>query len=255
MVDIHSHILWGVDDGADDLAQSLAMMKLAAETGTTDIVATPHSDSQFRHDPSLAETRIAELAEASQGRPRIHKGCEVYLSIENIEHCLDEPSRFTIGGLQYLLVEFHNAFVPAAIDEVLRQFLRRGLIPVVAHPERNPQLRDDGERLRRWIEMGCLLQVTAQSLTDRFGKSAQRSAWNLLRRGMVHTIASDGHDTEQRPPRLDAARDILTERMGADVAAILLVENPSAIVAGEPLAVRPAPTLPAPKKKWFHFGR
>jgi protein-tyrosine phosphatase len=103
--------------------------------------------------------------------------------------------------------------------------------------------------------MGCLLQVTAQCLTDRFGKMAQQSAWELLRRGLVHVVASDGHDTDHRPPRLDLAREILTREMGADAADLLLVTNPSAIIAGEPVWGTASKSAEPRKKSWFAFGR
>src|SRR4051812_36338517 len=106
MVDIHSHILWGLDDGADTRETSIAMLKMAAEAGTTDIVATPHANFEYRFDKVLVSQRIAELAEATAGRPRIHSGCDFHLSFENIEDALQTPARYTINDGPYLLVEF-----------------------------------------------------------------------------------------------------------------------------------------------------
>ncbi len=255
MIDIHSHILWGLDDGARSREDSMAMLRLAAETGTTDIVATPHCDPQYDFDPALRDERIRDLMEATKGIPRIHPGCDFRLSFDNIQLALQQPSRFTINGLRYLMVEFDDIMIPPSTEEIFRRFMAREICPVVTHPERNPILQSSFDRLRNWTQMGCLLQVTGQCLTDRFGKTAQESAWELLRRGLVHVIASDGHDTENRPPRLDLAREILTNEMGAEAAELLLETNPSAIIAGEP--VRSPASKPAGfrKKSRFAFWR
>jgi len=254
MIDIHSHILWGMDDGARDRDTSLAMLKIAAESGTTDIVATPHSDLQFKYDAALVDERIRDLSEAVKGSPRIHRGCDFHMSFDNIQQALVDPSKFTINGLGYLMVEFADTFIPPSTEEIFRRFIERGITPVITHPERNPILQEDTPRLQRWIEMGCLAQVTAQSLTDRFGKAAQSSAWALLGKGLVHVLASDAHDTEYRPPRLDLARDILTREMGAEWATLLLEDNPGAVIAGHPVSMQP-PASAARKKPWFKFWR
>jgi protein-tyrosine phosphatase len=255
MIDIHSHIIWGVDDGARNREDSIAMLRLAAETGTTDIVATPHCDRQYKFDPAMRDERIRELMDETGGVPRIHPGCDFRLSFDNVRIGLQEPARFTINGLRYLLVEFDDALIPPATEEIFRRFMDRGICPVITHPERHPILQGSFERLQSWKQMGCLLQVTAQCLTDRFGRAARESAWELLRRGLVHVIASDAHDTERRPPRLDQARDILTREMGAEAAELLLVANPLAILAGEPAWGCASTAMELRKKSWFAFWR
>jgi protein-tyrosine phosphatase len=248
MVDIHSHILWGVDDGAQDLAESLAMLQMAKAAGTTDIVATPHSDSQFEFRPEVVTERLAELANLGPKGLRIHRGCDFHMNIENIEACLTNAPKFTINGLGYLMVEFADSFISPSTEEIFRQFQTRSVTPVITHPERNPILQQSAPRLKNWVQSGCVVQVTGQSLIGRFGKAAQKSAWSLLREGLVHAIASDAHDTVDRTPRLDTAREVLTKELGAPAASSLLVENPSAVVAGQPIPVR------LPKKKRFFFG-
>lgn len=255
MIDIHSHILWGVDDGARDREESIAMLRLAAETGTTDIVATPHCDRQYAFDPAVRDERIRELMDATGGAPRIHAGCDFRLSFDNIQAALLAPTKFTINGLRYLMVEFEDVVIPPTTEEIFRRFLEREICPVITHPERNPVLQGSFERLERWKQMGCLLQVTAQCLTDRFGKAAQESAWELLRRGLVHAIASDGHDLADRQPRLDVAREILTREMGGDAADLLLVTNPAAVIAGEPVWLTAAKPIKLRKKSWLAFWR
>jgi protein-tyrosine phosphatase len=256
MIDIHSHILYGLDDGAQDRDTSLAMLSLAAETGTTDIVATPHSDSHYVYEPTLVDERIAELNELTGNRPRIHRGCDFHLSIDNVQACLVDHTPYTINGLCYLMVEFAEFFVPPSTENVLRELIDRGIVPVITHPERNPVLRESTARLERWIGSGCAVQITAQSLTDRFGREARDTTWSWLRKGMVHVLASDAHDPVHRPPRLDLAHTILTEKLGEDVAELLLVANPGAIIRGDAVMPMTAADLAGGgSKKWFQFWR
>ena len=141
MVDVHSHVLWGLDDGAQTLEESAAMLKLAAASGTTDIVASPHASPQYKYDGELVDRRIKVLSSLPDV-PRIHRGCDFHLSFENIQDALLDPATFTINGKKYLLVEFADAFIPPSTEEILRRFLAIGVIPVVTHPERNPILSD-----------------------------------------------------------------------------------------------------------------
>ena len=255
MIDIHSHVVWGVDDGARSREDSIAMLKLAAETGTTDIVATPHCSPRYKFDAPLRNARIQELMEATGASPRIHPGCDFHLSFQNIESALREPGSFTINGLRYLMVEFDDVMIPPATEEVFRRFMDRDVCPVITHPERNPVLQKSLERLRRWTQMGCLLQITAQSLTDRFGKRAHAAAWEFLREGLVHVIASDGHDLNDRPPRLDVAREILTRELSAEAADLLLLTNPAAIIAGETVSLAAPAAGKVRRQRWFSFRR
>ena len=256
MIDIHSHILYGLDDGSPDLETSLAMLTLAYQSGTTDIVATPHSDSQYEYQPEVVDQQIRELNALTGNKPRIHRGCDFHLSIDNVQACIRDPSIFTINGLCYLMVEFAEFFVPPSTENILRQLSEIGIVPVITHPERNPVLRKSTSRLQEWIQSGSLLQITAQSLTDRFGREAQNVTWNWLNKGMVHVLASDAHDTVHRPPRLDLARTTLTAKLGANAAEMLLVTNPGAILRGEQVFALHAPEGSGDaSKKWFRFWR
>lgn len=230
------------------------MLRMAADSGTVGIVATPHSDIHFQYDAALVDERIADLTAATGGVPKLYRGCDFHLSLENIQDALIDASKYTINRGPYLLVEFADMFIPPTTDNTLRQFLDRGVIPVLTHPERNPILQSHLERVGHWLEMGCLAQVTAQSLTPRFGKAAQNAAWKLLRDNQVHVIASDAHDTVHRPPRLDEARDILMREFGRDTAALLLEQNPEALIAGLP-AILPDPSSQTAAKRWYEFWR
>src|SRR4051812_12874768 len=112
MIDIHSHVLWGVDDGASSLEESLDMLRMAADCGTTDIVATPHANSKYPFDAELLNLRYVELAERHTGLPRVHRGCDFHLSAGNIEDALVNPAKYTINGGRYLMVELPEMFSP-----------------------------------------------------------------------------------------------------------------------------------------------
>jgi protein-tyrosine phosphatase len=251
-VDIHSHILWGVDDGARDLDMTLEMLRIAADNGTTDIVATPHSDLHFSFDPEKIAERILEISSAPGAKPRIHTGCDFHLHVENISDCLAHPTKYTINHLRYLMVEFSDLNVPKSIGQVLERMMEAGITPVVTHPERNGLLMSDIERLVGWVHAGCLLQVTAQSFLGRFGKVARNAAFELMSRHMVHFIASDAHDPVNRPPDLSAAYEFVTNRYGVETARRMFVTNPAATLTGAYLDIE-VPEQPKSRRKWFFF--
>ena len=161
MVDIHSHILWGLDDGAHTIEESIAMLRLAAESGTTDIVATPHSNNQFTFEPELISRKIEELQAAIGPLPRIHRGCDFHLSLENIQDALANPSKYAINHLNYLLVEFSDMLIPRTTQEIFERLQSAGLTPIITHPERNGLLHSRLDQLQSWVENGALVQVTA----------------------------------------------------------------------------------------------
>src|SRR5215467_4398935 len=139
MVDIHSHILWGLDDGAETFEESLAMLKLAAESGTTDIVATPHANSRYEFMPDIIGQRIAEVS-AGRTQPRIHRGCDFHLSFDNVQNAIEDPRKYTINGGYYILVEFPEGSL-AGMKRVLTTLIDCGLTPIMTHPERQRQLQ------------------------------------------------------------------------------------------------------------------
>jgi protein-tyrosine phosphatase len=231
MVDIHSHVLWGLDDGSETYEESLAMLHVAAEAGTTDIVATPHSNSHYAFVPEQIEEKISRL-QSLEGTPRVHRGCDFHLNYANVQSALEDPSKYTINHRNYLLVEFPEVSIPVGIDGVFSELLKCGMVPVITHPERNELLMQDPDRLARWAGKGCLLQVTGLSLMGGFGASPLEHAWKLVERGLVHVVASDAHDSVHRHPRLDRAFAEVARRAGEDNAALLFEVNPRAIIEG-----------------------
>ncbi len=252
MVDIHSHILAGLDDGAKTLEDSVAMLKLAAASGTTDIVATPHSDMHYAFQPELIETKIAELQGLVGDAIRIHRGCDFHLHFDNIQDCLAHPNKYTINHKNYLLVEFSDQLIAPTTSEIFDRLGRVGITPVITHPERNPLLSKKMELLKLWVNAGCLIQVTAQSFLGRFGKSAAVAAEALMGHGMVHFIASDGHDPEYRPPILRDAYQQVERSYGAEVAQSLFTDNPKATLTGGYLEFFDIEPVKRPKK-WYRL--
>ena len=248
MIDIHSHILFGLDDGAETLEESVGMARMAAAAGTTDMVATPHANQVYEFDPQIVESKIVQLQAAVGETLRIHYGCELHLTMENIEDALRSPEKYTINHRGYLLVEFSDLLVPKTIGEILARILAAGMRPMVAHPERNPLLQKRVGEMQAWIAQGASLQVTAQSLLGRYGRSAKASAHELLRSGMVHVLASDAHDLEHRPTALDESRAYVEREFGQEAAERLLEENPRCVLAGAAISGVSVAIKP---KKWF----
>ncbi len=251
MIDIHTHVLAGLDDGARSLEDSVAMIRIAAETGTTDLVASPHANLEFQFHPERVEERLAELEKAS-GAVRLHCGCDFHLYFDNIHDALAHPTKYTINHKRYLLVEFPDLLIAKSTPEVFAQLLHCGMTPVITHPERNFLLHSRMEEMESWIESGCLVQVTAQSLLGRFGVEARNVAHRLMKRGLVHFIASDAHDPEDRTPRLDLGFNHVAGRYGRERAEMLFVTNPRAVLEGEPLPEQPPPEADS-ERKWFNF--
>ena len=240
LVDLRSHILWGLDHGPQTLDQSVAMLKLAAEHGTADIVATPCASFEHRFDPQAIAQRLDELRARCEGSIRIHSGCDFHFDFGNIRDALAHPHKYTINGGSYLLVEFPDLLVPPATEAILRQFTAKGITPIIGHPERHAILQRSPERLKEWISLGCVLQVTARSLSGHFGKIEKQFAWDLLREGMAYVIASDGRDPLHHPPRLDAAWRLVKHELGEDIAKRLLIDNPSVILQARAIVRKPA---------------
>src|SRR4051812_28312933 len=157
MVDIHSHVLWGLDDGARTLDDSLAMLAAAAQAGTTDIVATPHADLEYRYDPALVEQRIAELNTNTSGHPTVHYGRDFHLSFDNLQDALQHPRRYTINHGPYLMIEFPPMSASIGLRDPLAALMRLGVVPVITHPERNAVL-SRVDALAEWLSFGCLAQ-------------------------------------------------------------------------------------------------
>lgn len=243
MVDIHSHILPEVDDGAKSWEMAVHMCQMAASDGIDVMVATPHANDEFSYDRAWLTSILGELQQRVGPSPRLMLGCDFHFSFDNLEALAKDPHRFTIGPTSYLLIELSDYAIPPGIGERIQGLLDRGLHPVLTHPERNPLLQHAPQRVVRWAEMGCIVQVTASSLTGRWGERALKMSHALLERQAVHVIATDAHNVDGRPPILSAARRAVAKQCGEDVANALVDANPRAIINGQPLPYFPAPEM------------
>ncbi len=226
------------------------MMRMAAAAGTTDIVASPHANQEYTFDPLVVEQKIGELQAAAGDSPQIHFGCDFHLTLENIEDCLRSPGKYSINHRGYLLVEFSDFHIPKTADEIFARMMRAGVRPIVTHPERNQLLRGRMGSLEAWVAQGAHLQVTAQSLMGRFGKTARNFSHELMSRGLVHFLASDAHDLKWRTTAMNEPRQYVEKEFGAEVALRLFEENPKSALAGVPLTSAP---LLVKRRKWYSF--
>lgn len=235
MVDIHCHILPEVDDGAKTWEIAVEMCRVAATDGIDHIVAAPHANTKYVYDREQHEERLSRLRTLVAGALQFSLGCDFHLSYENIQDALKNPARYSIGSTQYLLVEFSDFSLPPNSGELLFQLMGAGLIPVITHPERNPILQRRPELVLKWASMGAVVQVTANSLTGRWGPTARKVAEFLARNRAVHVLATDAHDARKRPPILSEARGEIFRLLGKDAAQAMVEDNPRAIISGEPI--------------------
>jgi protein-tyrosine phosphatase len=256
MVDLHCHILPGLDDGAKTMEDSLAMAEMAIADGTTHLVATPHSSNEYSFDFGRVRRLCDELQEKVGDRLKLATGCDFHLNPENLAALRQDAPRFCINQKDYLLVEFNEFSIPPVMDQMLHDLQLSGLHPIVTHPERNAILRSDPERLANWVRHGCFAQVTGGSLQGFFGEGARQDAQHWIEQGWIHFVSSDGHNINNRVPKLHAAFQAVKELFGEEKAEALLVGNPLAAFEGRLLPHIPEiadAATPRKRKRFFFF--
>jgi protein-tyrosine phosphatase len=252
VIDLHSHVLPGIDDGAGSQQDAIEMCRLAGVDGIEVIVATPHQRHQqwTNADPEGMERLRAALQTELGARPRIELGAEVGVDSELLSE-LDRPGRggiVSLAGSRYLLIEFHSSGIGPDPAWVIHELVVAGWRPVVAHPERVRWLAEDIDLARDLVERGAHFQLTAMSLTGGFGRKLQARADALLREGLVDFVASDMHGVRSRPPGLSAAYERLAKDHGETMAERWMHDNPLCVLEDRPLPTvcgRLAPDVPS----------
>lgn len=257
MLDIHSHILPDLDDGASGIAESLDMLRSAHRAGVSAIVATPHSGSHRRslRTPTIAGT-LAELAQAAADDPeasavKLYVGSEIMLD-PGVRAALDAGNLPTLGGdTRFALVELPMLEVPRYAEDVLFELAAAGYVPVLAHPERNHELSRRFDIMLQMIRRGTLMQVEAGSVVGGYGSIAQECALEMLDRRMCHFIASDAHRPGAYDSLVPQAIEAVTARVGEEVAAALFRDNPATALADQ----RPIFPDPISDDEWRELRR
>ena len=245
-VDLHNHVIPGVDDGAADGEAARAAVDALNHEGVQTVVATPHFDGSLTLDRSALTGRLEEL-DGGWARLLDSAGDHGVDLLRGVELRLDAPevdlgdARLRLGGGQAVLVEFPYFTVPPRSAQVLAGLRRQGYLPLLAHPERYNGLDRELSVVASWLDAGVFLQVNAASFRGRYGKGAQSIAQELVRRGWAHCIASDFHARGE--PRVAGARELIESWGGTDQARLLFEENPSRLLAGEECLVA-APLRP-----------
>jgi protein-tyrosine phosphatase len=221
---------------------------MAAADGITHQVATPHANDRYHYDRPFLQGLLNHLQELVGESPKLSLGCDFHLSYDNMQDVVGNPERYAIEGSRYMLVELSNYSVPPQTTDCFLKLGDCGMTAVITHPERNPILRENPQRVVEWAEQGCVIQLTGSALTGFWGERVRRVARWLLEHNAVHVLATDAHDTEKRIPVLSTARDAAAEICGEAVAEALVEGNPDAIIHSQPLPYFPRPVIGSYRK-------
>ncbi|MEM7355165.1 MAG: CpsB/CapC family capsule biosynthesis tyrosine phosphatase [Acidobacteriota bacterium] len=234
MIDLHSHLLPGVDDGASDLAEALDMCRMAAEEGCTAIVATPHlrHESWENDDRRRLEDLWLELRNAALPLLEVFLGGEIAVNSQSCSELEELPGGdlLSLAGSRYLLLEFHPRGLGPDPEELIHELVVEGWVPIIAHPERFRWLAEDLGFLESLVDIGARVQLTAMSVDGGFGRRIQNLTFRMLDASLVHFVSSDAHGVRFRPPGLAKAYEQVVERCGEATAQRLFVSHPRAVL-------------------------
>ena len=242
MIDLHCHILPELDDGSQSLQQSLAMARMAVDSGVTAMVATPHCMDARAREVFDSWKLLQQALKENRIPLKLFPGMEIF-GTENTLQLLKDGKLFTLNGSRYPLVEFSFDSDGKTETRILNGLCKAGLRPIVAHPERYSYIQYDPEIVNRWYRMGCLMQVNRGSLMGRFGSAVQDTALELVERNFAAVVSSDAHSTQTRTTWMEDVRRLLSQDFSDAYARKLLLENPRRILKDEP--------IPPVKPEWF----
>ncbi len=235
MYDIHCHVLYGVDDGADTFVESLEMLRLAYKGGSVGVVATPHNNPRLKYDgrwddESCEKFRLLCEALKEEKIPlKLYTGHEILCSGDFMDK-LKSGQVATLNGSRFPLVEFLFNERSEDVYRKLGMLIAEGFVPVIAHPERYFFLSESPDAAKKLRKMGCLLQVNKASLMGKFGADVKNNAVSMLSRELACVVASDGHSPYLRTPYLGDVHEYISERWSTAYADALLSKNPESIL-------------------------
>ena len=239
MIDIHCHLLPGIDDGAQDMDEALTLLQMAVDDGITHVVLTPHLHfGRFENFKSVIEREFAifEAAVIERGiKVKLSFAAEVRLDALILQLVDKHSLPLYIGQAQicrknYMLLEFPHSHIPPGSDMLIKYLISQNIIPIIAHPERNRDLLKSPNKIKPFVRLGCMLQLTAGSITGKFGEQCQVLALDYLAQGIIDVVATDAHTINRRPPVLSEARAKVTELHGEATAQSLFHTNPLLII-------------------------
>ena len=236
MIDLHSHILPELDDGSYSLQESLAMARMAVDSGVTVMVATPHCADARAKEVYAAWKMLRQALQESRIPLKLFPGMEIFGTGDTLR-LLQEGKLFTLNGSRYPLIEFSFHADADRASRILQNLCKVGLRPIVAHPERYSYVQYDPELINKWSRMGCLMQINRGSLLGRFGTSAQEMAIEIVERNFAAIVASDAHSSQMRTPWMEDVKKLLIQEFSPVCARLLLLENPSRILKDLPIAM------------------
>lgn len=238
-IDTHSHIIPGVDDGSRDMETSIALLKMAVESGTTDIIATPHViDVSTTLTWDAIRRHVEELQKEADARGipiRIYPGAETELNWDLLELIRKDHSAFCLAGSRYCLMEMPSLMLPPNLEDMIYELQLMDIVPVLAHPERQMQLMHEPEKLLTLLKRGCVAQSNGGSLTGVFGPKAHEKVHMLIDNQMIAFMGSDAHNLRHRNTDLNGARKKLVQHWGEAVATELLETKPRHILENKEL--------------------
>jgi len=253
MIDLHAHILPGLDDGPQDWETAVEMCRIAGRDGIRKLTATPHvKEGVYSSTPAVIADAVAELNRRIAGVVdlQVMTGGDVHFSSDLVTR-IKAGEIPMINGKNYLLLELPVNSIPMSFRQTIFELRLAGVHPILTHPERNTAFQGKEDRLREFVEGGAYVQISAMSLMGRFGSPALKSAEALLRAGLCHNIATDAHSTTTRPPILSTAAARAAEIAGERVARMLVADVPAAIIEGRTVDVS---DLAPAKRRRFPFG-
>lgn len=248
MIDLHCHILPGIDDGSPDLETSIAMARMAIDDGIKIMACTPHfMPGLYDSHASDVRKRVAALSQEFNDQNLgliLVPGGDIHVRPDLVQ-AIQSKLVLTLNDSRYILLEPPQVIMPLRLEDLIISLVAAGIVPVITHPERLSWIEQHYAALVRMASAGAWLQITAGSVTGRFGKRAQYWTQKLLQDGLVHIMATDAHNLGSRPPRLANAVGMVAREIGPEEAQKLVFDRPLAVLRNEAITTAPSYSQPA----------